>query len=59
MELEQHVDCMIIWDHWEHRQTEDERPPKKGESGAGGGQWTEDLLEMWFYGAHAGAGQEK
>ena len=49
LELEQHVDCMIIWDHWE-----DVQDVRAAPTGGSSSIWTEDLLEMWFYGVSGG-----
>lgn len=44
LELEQHVDCLIIWDHWED-EISDAATKKEAEDDG----WNEQLLEMLFY----------
>lgn len=43
-ELEQHVDCLIIWDHWA-----DELSDKATRKEAENDGWNEQMLEMLFY----------
>lgn len=46
MELEQHIDCLIIWDHW---QDEEEVSGGTNAEQIKSEEWNEDLLEMLFY----------